>query len=111
MASGASADAPGNWCSRRVRGRGRQMWVGQAGGFGGGRGLHSHTDGSRVPELSRSDLLSSQGDASKRSGRLDPTLLNRRARPRLILVPVLASALATPEAPVAYPGRPDLPEV
>src|SRR5215208_1253049 len=87
------------------------MWVGQAGGFGGGRGLHSHTDGSRVPELSHSDLLSSQGDASKRSGRLDPTLLNRRVRPRLILVPVLASALATPEAPVAYPGRPDLPEV
>ena len=30
---------------------------------------------------------------------------------RLILVPVLASALATPEAPVAYPGRPNLPGV
>ncbi len=27
------------------------MWVGQAGGFGGGRGLHSHTDGSQVPKL------------------------------------------------------------
>jgi hypothetical protein len=53
------------------------MWVGQAGGFGGGRGLHSHTDRSQLPELSRSDLLSSQGDASKRSGRLDPTLLSR----------------------------------
>src|SRR5215211_5236141 len=45
------------------------MWVGQAGGFGGGRGLHSHTDGSRAPELSRGNLLSSQGDALKQSGR------------------------------------------
>ena len=43
------------------------MWIGQAGGFGGGRGLHSHTDGSQVSELSHGNLLSSQGDASKRS--------------------------------------------
>jgi hypothetical protein len=28
---------------------------------------------------------------------------------RFILVPVLAWALATPEAPVLYPGCPDLP--
>src|SRR5215203_1197747 len=33
------------------------MWVGQAGGFGGGRGLDCDTDGSRVPELSRSYLF------------------------------------------------------
>src|SRR5215203_3425169 len=57
------------------------MWVGQAGGFGGRRGLHGYTDGSRVPELSHRTLWSSQGDASKRSGRLDPTLLNRRVSP------------------------------
>src|ERR671910_75062 len=37
------------------------MWVGQARSFGGGRGLDSHTDGSQVPELSRSNLSSSQG--------------------------------------------------
>src|SRR5215208_6834615 len=53
------------------------MWVGQAGGFGGGRRLDRDTDGTQVPELSPSNLLSSQGDASKRSGRLAPALLSR----------------------------------